>query len=155
PADHLELVEARARGLRVMHRSEALAAAMTGRQTIAVAGTHGKTTTTSMITSILQHCGLDQSFVIGGEIAEVGSNAHHGTGPHFVAEADEHDRSFLNYRPDIAIVTNIDADHLNTYGNLVGLADAFLEFCHLVGPDGLVVLCADDAPTRRMADRAR
>jgi UDP-N-acetylmuramate--alanine ligase len=155
PADHLELVEARARGLRVMHRSEALAAAMTGRQTIAVAGTHGKTTTTSMITSILQHCGLDPSFVIGGEIAEVGSNAHHGTGPHFVAEADEHDRSFLNYRPDIAIVTNIDADHLNTYGDLVGLADAFLEFCHLVGPDGLVVLCADDAPTRRMADRAR
>ncbi len=155
PADHLELVEARARGLRVMHRSEALAAAMTGRQTIAVAGTHGKTTTTSMITSILQHCGLDPSFVIGGEIAEVGSNAHHGTGPHFVAEADEHDRSFLNYRPDIAIVTNIDADHLNTYGDLAGLTDAFLEFCHLVGPDGLVVLCADDARTRKMADRAR
>ena len=80
PVDHLELVEARARGLRVLHRSEALAAAMTGRQTIAVAGTHGKTTTTSMLTSILQHGGLDPSFVIGGEIAEVGSNAHHGTG---------------------------------------------------------------------------
>ncbi|MCI0689246.1 MAG: Mur ligase domain-containing protein, partial [Sporichthyaceae bacterium] len=137
PADHLELVEARARGLRVLHRSEALAAAMTGRQTIAVAGTHGKTTTTSMLTSILQHGGLDPSFVIGGEIAEVGSNAHHGTGPHFVAEADEHDRSFLNYRPDIAIVTNIDADHLNTYGDLAGLADAFGQFCRLVGPDGL------------------
>jgi UDP-N-acetylmuramate--alanine ligase len=155
PADHLELVEARARGLRVLHRSEALAAAMTGRQTIAVAGTHGKTTTTSMLTSILQHCGLDPSFVIGGEIAEVGSNAHHGTGPHFVAEADEHDRSFLNYRPNIAIVTNIDADHLNTYGDLIGLADAFLEFCHLVGPDGLVIGCADDALTRKMIDRAR
>ncbi len=155
PADHLELVEARARGLRVLHRSEALAAAMTGRQTIAVAGTHGKTTTTSMVTSILQHGGLDPSFVIGGEIAEVGSNAHHGTGSHFVAEADEHDRSFLNYRPDIAIVTNIDADHLNTYGDLAGLADAFLEFCRLVGPDGLVVVCADDARTRTMADRAR
>jgi UDP-N-acetylmuramate--alanine ligase len=108
-----------------------------------------------MITSILQHGGLDPSFVIGGEIAEVGSNAHHGTGSHFVAEADEHDRSFLNYRPDIAIVTNIDADHLNTYGDLAGLADAFLEFCRLVGPDGLVVVCADDARTRTMADRAR
>jgi UDP-N-acetylmuramate--alanine ligase len=155
PADHLELVEARARGLRVLHRSEALAAAMTGRQTIAVAGTHGKTTTTSMVTSILQHCGLDPSFVIGGEIAEVGSNAHHGTGEHFVAEADEHDRSFLNYRPQIAIITNIDADHLNTYGDLAGLEDAFLEFGRLVGPDGLLVLCADDAPTRRLADRAR
>jgi UDP-N-acetylmuramate--alanine ligase len=155
PADHLELVEARARGLRVLHRSEALAAAMTGRQTIAVAGTHGKTTTTSMITSILQHGGLDPSFVIGGEIAEVGSNAHHGTGEHFVAEADEHDRSFLNYRPQVAIVTNIDADHLNTYGDLSGLEDAFLEFCRLVGPTGSVVLCADDAPTRRLADRAR
>ncbi len=99
PADHLELVEARARGLRVLHRSEALAAAMTGRRAIAVAGTHGKTTTTSMITSILQHAGLDPSFVIGGEISEVGSNGHHGTGEYFVAEADERDRSFLLYRP--------------------------------------------------------
>ena len=101
PADHLELVEARARGLRILHRSEALAAAMTGRRTVAVAGTHGKTTTTSMVTSILQHGGLDPSFVIGGEISEVGSNAHHGTGEHFVAEADEHDRSFLHYRPHV------------------------------------------------------
>ena len=99
PQDHLELVEARRRGLRVLHRSEALAAAMTGRQTIAVAGTHGKTTTTSMVTLILQHAGQDPSFVIGGEISEVGSNAHHGTGEYFVAEADESDRSFLLYRP--------------------------------------------------------
>jgi UDP-N-acetylmuramate--alanine ligase len=155
PADHLELVEARARGLRVLHRSEALAAAMAGRQTLAIAGTHGKTTTTSMLTAILQHAGLDPSFVIGGEIAEVGSNAHHGTGQFFVAEADEHDRSFLNYRPHVAIVTNIDADHLNTYGDLAGLEDAFAEFCRLVGPDGFLVLCADDAATRRLADRMR
>ncbi|HEY7222400.1 MAG TPA: UDP-N-acetylmuramate--L-alanine ligase [Micromonosporaceae bacterium] len=155
PADHLELVEARARGLRVLHRSEALAAAMVGRQTVAVAGTHGKTTTTSMVTSILQHAGLDPSFVIGGEIAEVGSNAHHGTGPHFVAEADEHDRSFLNYRPNIAIITNIDADHLNTYGDMAGLTEAFLAFARLVGPDGRVVTCTDDPRTRELADRAR
>ncbi len=155
PADHLELVEARARGLRVLHRSEALAAAMVGRTTVAVAGTHGKTTTTSMVTSILQHAGLDPSFVIGGEIAEIGSNAHHGSGPHFVAEADEHDRSFLNYRPDIAIITNIDADHLNVYGDLAHLAEAFLDFGRLAGPDGLVVTCADDPLTRELAGRAR
>jgi UDP-N-acetylmuramate--alanine ligase len=153
PADHLELVEARARGLRVLHRSEALAAAMAGRRTIAVAGTHGKTTTTSMVTSILQHCGLDPSFVIGGEISEVGSNAHHGTGEHFVAEADESDRSFLHYHPYAAIVTNIDADHLNTYGDLDGLHEAFAEFCRLVPPDGFVVTCADDPGARRLAER--
>jgi hypothetical protein len=111
PADHLELTVARERGLRVLHRSEALAAAMSGRRTIAVAGTHGKTTTTSLVTTILQHAGLDPSFVIGGEISEVGSNAHHGSGEHFVAEADESDRSFLLYRPYVSIVTNVDADN--------------------------------------------
>ena len=144
PADHIELVEARRRGLRVLHRSEALAAAMTGRQTIAVAGTHGKTTTTSIMTVILQHAGQDPSFVIGGEISEAGSNGHHGTGPHFVAEADESDRSFLLYRPHVAIVTNIEGDHLNTYGDLAGLQAAFLEFGKLVDADGFVVSCADD-----------
>src|SRR6185436_20621429 len=153
PSDHLELVEARARGLRVLHRSEALAAATVGRRVIAVAGTHGKTTTTSMVTSILQHCGLDPSFVIGGEISEVGSNAHHGTGEHFVAEADESDRSFLHYRPYVSIVTNIDADHLNTYGDLAGLQDAFLEFCQHTDKDGFVVTCADDPYARRLAVR--
>jgi UDP-N-acetylmuramate--alanine ligase len=155
PADHLELVEARARGLRVLHRSQALAAAMAGRLTIAVAGTHGKTTTTSMVTSILQHCGLDPSFVIGGEISEVGSNAHHGTGEHFVAEADESDRSFLHYRPYVAIVTNIDADHLNAYRGLDDLEDTFLEFVGRTDPGGLVVTCADDPAARRLAQRAR
>jgi UDP-N-acetylmuramate--alanine ligase len=152
PADHVELVEARRRGLRVLHRSEALAAAMTGRRTIAVAGTHGKTTTTSMATMILQHAGEDPSFVIGGEISEAGSNAHHGSGQYFVAEADESDRSFLLYRPHVAIITNIDADHLNTYGDLAGLAAAFAEFARLVHPDGFVVTCADDPGTRRLAD---
>jgi UDP-N-acetylmuramate--alanine ligase len=155
PAEHLELVEARARGLRVMHRSEALAAAMTGRRAIAVAGTHGKTTTTSMITLILQHAGLDPSFVIGGEISEAGSNAHHGGGVYFVAEADESDRSFLLYRPYVGIVTNIDADHLNTYGDMAGLEDAFVEFAGLVEPDGFVVTCADDPGARRFAARVR
>ena len=155
PADHLELAEARRRGLRVLHRSEALAAAMTGRRTIAVAGTHGKTTTTSMTTLIFQHAGLDPSFFIGGEVGEVGSNGHHGSGEYFVAEADEHDRSFLVYRPHVAIITNIDVDHLNTYGDMDGLRAGFLEFARLTDPDGFVVTCADDAYTRDMADKLR
>jgi UDP-N-acetylmuramate--alanine ligase len=155
PADHVELVTARERGLRVLHRSEALAAAMIGRRGIAVAGTHGKTTTTSMLTTILQHAGLDPSFVIGGEISEVGSNAHHGTGEHFVAEADESDRSFLLYRPYVALVTNIDADHLNNYDGLAGLDDAFVEFCGNVEPGGFVVTCADDPGTQRIIPRVR
>jgi UDP-N-acetylmuramate--alanine ligase len=155
PQDHLELVEARARGLRVMHRSEALAATMTGRRAIAIAGTHGKTTTTSMTTLILQHAGIDPSFVIGGEISEVGSNAHHGSGEYFVVEADESDRSFLLYKPYVSLVTNIDADHLNTYGDLAGLADAFLEFTERTQPGGFVVTCADEPATRELAARAR
>jgi UDP-N-acetylmuramate--alanine ligase len=155
PQDHLELVEARRRGLRVLHRSEALAAAMAGRRVIAIAGTHGKTTTTSMATLVLQHAGLDPSFVIGGEISEVGSNAHHGSGEYFVAEADESDRSFLRYTPFVAIVTNIEGDHLNTYGTIEALADAFLEFCQRVEPGGFVVTCADDPGTRSLAARAR
>ena len=155
PRDHVELMTARERGLRLMHRSEALAATMVGRRSIAVAGTHGKTTTTSMLTLILQHAGLDPSFVIGGEISEVGSNAHHGSGVYFVAEADESDRSFLLYEPHVALVTNIDADHLNTYGDMAGLEDAFVEFCGHVEPDGFVVTCADDPGARRLIERLR
>ncbi len=144
PQDHLELVEARRRGLRVMHRSEALAAAMTGRATIAVAGTHGKTTTTSIMTVILQHAGQDPSFVIGGEISEAGSNGHHGTGPYFVAEADESDKSFLIYRPHVAIITNIEGDHLNNWVDLDGLKAGFRQFAELTDDDGFVVTCHDD-----------
>ncbi len=155
PQDHLEVVEARRRGLRVLHRSEALAAAMAGRQTVAIAGTHGKTTTTSMMTWMLQHAGLDPSFVIGGEISEVGSNGHHGSGGYFVVEADESDRSFLRYRPYVSVVTNIEEDHLNTYGDLAGLSAAFLEFCELTAPDGFVVVCTDNEGTRELAARLR
>jgi len=155
PQDHLELVEARRRGLRIMHRSEALAAAMTGRRTIAVAGTHGKTTTTSIMTVILQHAGQDPSFVIGGEISEAGSNGHHGTGPYFVAEADESDRSFLIYRPHVAIITNIEGDHLNNWGDLDGLKAGFLQFAGLTDADGFVVTCADDPGTQGLIAELR
>ncbi|MEV4769638.1 UDP-N-acetylmuramate--L-alanine ligase [Micromonospora humida] len=155
PQDHLEMVEARRRGLRVLHRSEALAAAMTGRRTVAVAGTHGKTTTTSMVTMVLQQAGVDPSFVIGGEISEVGSGAHHGTGEHFVVEADESDRSFLIYRPFVSIITNIEADHLNTYGDLATLEATFAEFARLTDPAGFVITCADDPGGRRLAETLR
>jgi UDP-N-acetylmuramate--alanine ligase len=155
PADHLELVEARERGLRVLHRSEALAAVMSDRRAIAVAGTHGKTTTTSMVTTVLQHAGLDPSFVIGGEISEAGSNGHHGSGEYFVVEADESDRSFLRYDPFVAIITNIDADHLNTYGDVAGLTDGFVEFAQRTRPGGFVVTCADNPGTRELAERVR
>ena len=150
PQDHLEMVEARRRGLRVLHRSEALAATMTNRLAIAVAGTHGKTTTTSIMTVILQHAGQDPSFVIGGEIAEAASGGHHGTGPHFVAEADEHDKSFLIYRPHVAIITNIEGDHLNNWGDLDGLKAGFLQFAELTDADGFVVTCADDPGVQEM-----
>ncbi|MEU5791166.1 UDP-N-acetylmuramate--L-alanine ligase [Micromonospora purpureochromogenes] len=155
PQDHLEMVEARRRGLRVLHRSEALAAAMTGRRTVAVAGTHGKTTTTSMVTMVLQQAGTDPSFVIGGEISEVGSGAHHGTGEYFVVEADESDRSFLIYRPYVSIITNIEADHLNTYGDLANLEATFAEFARLTDPDGFIITCADDPGGRRLAETLR
>lgn len=153
PDDHLELVTARARGLRVLHRSEALVAAMAGRRAVAVAGTHGKTTTTAILTSILQHAGLDPSFVIGGEITEAAGGAHHGTGAHFVVEADEADRSFLRYAPHVGIVTNIDADHLNTYRDLAGLAEAFVEFGRTTRD--LLVTSADEEPTRALAATLR
>lgn len=155
PQDHLEMVEARHRGLRVLHRSEALAAAMTGRRTIAIAGTHGKTTTTSMVTMVFQQAGEDPSFVIGGEISEVGSGAHHGTGEYFIVEADESDKSFLIYRPFVSVITNIEADHLNTYGDYPALEAAFADFARLTDPDGFVVTCADDPGTRRLTETLR
>lgn len=155
PSDHLELAEARRRGLRVLHRSEALAAAMVGRRAIAVTGTHGKTTTTSMLTLMLQRAGLDPSFVIGGEVSDSTAGAHHGSGDYFVVEADEHDRSFLRYRPHVGVVTNIDTDHLNAFGDLAGLAAAFEEFGRSVEPGGFLVACVDDPATARLAANLR
>lgn len=146
PDDHIELVEARRRGIRVYHRSEALAAAMTGKRSIAVTGTHGKTTTTAMITDMLVACGKNPSFVNGGESAD-GKSGGHGTGDLFVVEADESDRSFFRYRPEVAILTNIDADHLNNYGSVEQLADGFAEFLRGTSADGVVIVCADDPRT--------
>ncbi|WP_026922553.1 UDP-N-acetylmuramate--L-alanine ligase [Glycomyces arizonensis] len=152
--EHLEVAEARRRGIRVYHRSEALAAAMTGLQSVVVTGTHGKTTTTAIIVQMLEHAGKAPSYVNGGEI--IGAfNGAHGAGELFVAEADESDRSFLRYRPEIGVVTNIDLDHLNTYGDMDSLTEAFERFCANTSKDGLLVLCADDERTAALAERFR
>jgi UDP-N-acetylmuramate--alanine ligase len=150
-----ELAAARAAGLRVLHRSQALAAVMLGRRGVAVAGTHGKTTTTAMVTVALQHCGADPSFAIGGELAEGGANAHDGSGDVFVAEADESDGSFLLYHPLVAIVTNVEPDHLDHYGTPEAVAEAFDAFCDSVQPGGFIVACGDDPGAARMAAAAR
>jgi UDP-N-acetylmuramate--alanine ligase len=150
-----ELVAARQLGLRVLIRAEALAALMAGRRGVAVAGTHGKTTTTSMLTVAVQHCGVDPSFAIGGDLNEAASNAHHGTGELFIVEADESDGSFLAYRPYAAIVTNVEADHLDHYGDAAAVDRAFDDFVATVDPAGFVVTCADDPGARRLASYAR
>lgn len=149
-----ELIEARARGLRVLHRSEALAAAMDGREVVAVAGTHGKTTTTAMITVMLQAAGANPSFAIGGDVAALGVNAAWADGEVFVAEADESDGSFLNYRPRIGVVTNIEADHLDHYGSAEAVFDSFDQFAALLpAGDGVLVACADDGGAGSLAER--
>jgi len=149
-----ELAAARAAGLLVLHRSQALAAVMAGRRGAAVAGTHGKTTTTSMLTVALQFCGADPSFAIGGELTEGGANAHDGSGDVFVAEADESDGSFLIYRPQVSIITNVEADHLDHYGTGEAVEAAFDAFADRVAPGGTLVACADDAGSARVAARA-
>jgi UDP-N-acetylmuramate--alanine ligase len=153
-ANNVEVVAARERGLLLIHRSQALFALMQGRTRIAVAGTNGKTTTTSMLTVALQRAGADPSFAIGGELTETGTNAHHGTGRTFVAEADESDGSFVIYRPHIAVVTNVQPDHLDHYGTAQQVEDAFLAFARGIPPGGLLVACADDDGSRRLAQRA-
>jgi UDP-N-acetylmuramate--alanine ligase len=150
-----ELVAARERGLLVLPRAAALAAVMAGRRSVAVAGTHGKTTTTSLLTVALQHCGADPSFAIGGNLNESGANAHNGSGDVFVAEADESDGSFLLYAPHAAIVTNVEPDHLDHYGSPEAVAEAFDAFADRVLPGGFLVTCADDAGARRLAAAAR
>ena len=156
PPTNPEVVEARRRGLPVWTRAEALNAVMEGREPIAVAGTHGKTTTTSMITVALQACGEDPSFAIGSELQSSGTNAHWGSGPHFVVEADESDGSFLAITPRVAVVTNVEADHLDHWADLASIEDAFVRFCAATKEvAGVAVICADDPGARRVAERAR
>lgn len=149
-----ELVAARERGITVLHRAQALAALMEGHRVACIAGTHGKTSTTSMLTVALQHCRLDPSFAIGGDLNESGANAHHGEGGLFVAEADESDGSFLTYTPSVAVVTNIEPDHLDHHGTAEAYVAVFGEFVRRLEPGGVLIVCADDAPAAELADRA-
>jgi len=154
-ASNPELVEAERRGLRVIHRAGALAAVMAGHRTVAVAGTHGKTTTTSLLTVAVQRCGADPSFAIGGNLNESGANAHNGTGDIFIAEADESDGSFVQYSPQVAVVTNVEPDHLDHYGTPDAVAAAFDDFTARILPGGCLVACADDPGALRLAERTR
>jgi UDP-N-acetylmuramate--alanine ligase len=149
--DNPELAEATRRGLRVLHRAAALASVMIGKHAVAVAGTHGKTTTTAMLTTILLKSGADPGYAIGGLLAETGLGAAWGAGDTFVAEADESDRSFLLLAPDAAIITNIEADHLDNYSGLAEIESTFAAFTRRLPSGGLLVLCADHPGTRALA----
>jgi UDP-N-acetylmuramate--alanine ligase len=146
-----ELVEAQTRGLTVLHRSEALAAVMAGHRVACVAGTHGKTSTTSMLTVALQHCRLDPSFAIGGDLNDSGANAHHGAGGIFVAEADESDGSFLAFAPSVAVVTNVEADHLDHHGTVEAYNQVFESFVNRIVDGGVLVACVDDPGSAALA----
>ncbi len=147
--DNAEVIEARARRIPVVPRAIMLAELMRLKQGIAIAGTHGKTTTTSLVASVLEEAGLDPTFVIGGRLNSAGANARLGKGDYIVVEADESDATFLNLLPVMAIVTNIDADHMQTYGHdFERLKTAFVEFLHRMPFYGTAILCTDDAPVR-------
>jgi UDP-N-acetylmuramate--alanine ligase len=153
-ADNPEVAAARERSIPVVPRAMMLAELMRFKQGIAVAGTHGKTTTTSLIASILGEAGMDPTFVIGGKLEAAGANARLGQGEFIVAEADESDASFLYLTPVMAVVTNIDADHMETYGHDFGrLKQAFVDFIQRLPFYGMAVLCADDANVREIMPR--
>ncbi len=153
--DNPEYLEAVRQGLRILPRSAALGSVMAGRRVLAVAGTHGKTTTTSLLTVALQAAGADPAYAIGGELTATGVNAADGTGDVFVAEADESDGAFLHYAPYAAIVTNVDADHLDQWGTPEAYAAAFDEFADTLDPDGFLVCVVDDPGAAALAERHR
>ncbi|MCI2241742.1 UDP-N-acetylmuramate--L-alanine ligase [Adlercreutzia faecimuris] len=151
-ANNPELVEAQRRGLRIVHRAQMLAHLGRDLRTLAVAGTHGKTTTSSMLASTLEAMGADPTFLIGGIVRAFGTNAHSGRGPWYVVEADESDKSFTYLAPQAVIVTNIEADHLDHYADLDDIYENFRAFIASVPDDGVAVVCGDDAA---LADLAR
>ena len=149
-SDHPELEAARRRGVPVIKRASALASLVNDATVVGVAGTHGKTTTTAMTTEILAEAGLEPTGFVGGHVDEWDGGLRAGNGEIFVVEADEYDRSFLALRPTIAVVTTLEADHLDIYGSLEAVEEAFREFVALVPAHGKVVACADDAGVRRL-----
>jgi UDP-N-acetylmuramate--alanine ligase len=152
---HEEFVAARESGMPVLRRAAALAAALEDRRCIAVAGTHGKTSTTSLLVVAAQACNADPSFAIGGNLYETGRNAHLGTAEFAVVEADESDGSFLLTRPSAAVILNVEADHLENHGDLEGIYRAFEQFVDRIDAGGMLLICADDPGARRIGDHAR
>src|ERR1700723_3307144 len=150
-----EVVEARERKIPVIQRAEMLAELMRLKYGIAVAGMHGKTTTTSMVAAILAGGGLDPTVVVGGRVNALGSNARLGNSQYLVAEADESDRSFLKLSPVLAVVTNLDREHMDCYRNMGDVKRAFLEFMDRVPFYGMVVVCNDDPILRRLLPQAQ
>lgn len=153
--DNVEVQEAHLRGLHIVKRAELLGLLMAEKRGIAVAGTHGKTTTTAMIAHVLEQAGLDPSFAVGGALASGAAHGHEGKGEYFVAEADEFDGSFLRLRPALAVVTNIEADHLDFYQDIEHIHKAFGQFLSSVPCDGMVALNRDDARCAALGERLR
>jgi UDP-N-acetylmuramate--alanine ligase len=153
-SDNPEVIRAREMHIPIVPRALMLAELMRLKQGIAIAGTHGKTTTTSLVASVLAEAGLDPTFVIGGRLNSAGANARLGSGDYIVVEADESDASFLNLLPVMAVVTNIDADHMETYGHDFGkLKKAFVDFLHRMPFYGVAILCTDDAAVRDICEQ--
>lgn len=154
PKDNPELVAAAEAGIPVIRRSDLLGELMEGYTQVLLAGTHGKTSTTSMAVVALQAAGLDPSFAIGGQLNRAGTNAHHGAGEIFVAEADESDASLLRYKPDVAVITNIEPDHLDFFGTHEAYFKVFDDFADRIQPGGHLVVCLDDEFAARCGERA-
>jgi len=155
PKDNPEMMAAQAKGIPVIQRAELLARLMKRQRAIAVAGAHGKTTTTSMIAMVLDKNGLDPTVIVGGELNDIGGNARLGHGRYLVAEADESDKSFLKLYPYIAVITNIENDHLDHYGTFANIVESFEEFIEKVPEEGFVVACTDDPELKRISKEGR
>jgi UDP-N-acetylmuramate--alanine ligase len=151
PPDNPELQAAQASGLRVVKRAAVLGRLMAERTGIAVAGTHGKTTTTAMIAFILRDAGRDPAFLVGGVLRDLGTGGAWGAGPELVVEADEYDRSFWHLHPQIAVITNIEAEHLDIYGDLAGVRAGFRRFAENLQPGGTLFCCGDDPGAETLA----
>ncbi len=150
-----EFAAGKAAGCEFMHRSQALALASADRKFVAVAGAHGKTTTSGMMAQTLSQLGADPSFAVGGIVRHYQTGAHLGKGEYFIAEADESDGSFLNYRPQVAIITNIEPDHLDNYGSAEKFAEAFFDFSNCIKPGGTLIVCTDDPGCVQLVQRLR
>jgi UDP-N-acetylmuramate--alanine ligase len=153
-ADNPEITEGQRRGIETIKRAQMVARLMEGKKVIAVAGSHGKTTTSSLIAYMLREAGLSPTFMVGGESPDLGTNAEPGEGEYFVVEADEYDRAFLEYRPYVALITNLEPDHLDIYGSFEELSAAFGQFLSQVDDNGIIVACGDSPALRALLPQA-